>query len=916
MRKIKVLEMVRQIAPTVDSPGVTADEVAEAAGILRHNASADLNELVREGLLRKSGGRPVRFGLKSIADDVRHTDTKFPDSQYRTVARPDPAAERPASSERLLDQVIGAKGSLRAAVEQLKAAVLYPPHGLPVLLLGPTGSGKSYLAEKMYFYAAKSGRLVPNAPFNVLNCADYAANPQLLLAQLFGYVKGAFTGADQTTAGLVAQSDNGVLFLDEIHRLPPEGQEMLFLLMDRGVYRMLGDGATQRRVSVRLIAATSEDARSLLLKTLLRRFPVVLTLPDVNARPLEERLALIEYFLAEEAARIGVPISVSPLVLVALMTFHASGNVGELHSAVLLGCAKAFLNYVASAGKPEYMMLVVTHLSPQIQLEYLRGHQDSLKVEQLIGVEDRLYMPMPNGYGSGGQSPEQRKDDLYTDFNRRMSDYLGSSLEQDEVQRLIQIDADYYLRRLLRHVKGAHTLPERLLEVVAGFVEEAGKELGCVFEPEVTTGIALHLASLSRTEPFDAEAMLELTAHCSREFGVVRQLSSRLEEGLETRLTHGQTSFLALFLAAHKRVAETERVKVLVIAHGDHTATSMAEVANELLYEKKVKAIDMPLSQSLESTLQIAAQRIKEMGKIKGVLLLVDMGSLTGFGAALERMTGIPVAVIPLVTTAAIVEAARLADNGQMKLAQMVEAVKQIYDFDIAFPLPEGKRLIITTCLTGEGTARKLAAFINEALPADLRSTVLVQAVDLDNGSEISGLYVEGWRGTVIAAVGTVNPHLPGVAFIGMDQILFGSGMKTLLELTAEGQPAADDADGLSKEEAILLASKFVTDYIDSKDGQLYVSGAIAALEQLEQTVGSSLRTSLAVRWVIHLSFALERIVTGGSVMECSELDYLEQHHQLLLNTIQTAVSRTCHCLSEPLPRSEIGYLALIVLPE
>lgn len=68
-----------------------------------------------------------------------------------------------------------------------------------------------------------------DAPFKSFNCADYYNNPQLLMSQLFGYAKGAFTGADQDHEGLVEKADGGVLLLDEVHRLPPEGQEMLFI---------------------------------------------------------------------------------------------------------------------------------------------------------------------------------------------------------------------------------------------------------------------------------------------------------------------------------------------------------------------------------------------------------------------------------------------------------------------------------------------------------------------------------------------------------------------------------------------------------------------------------------------------------------------------------------------------------------
>ncbi|NRX13523.1 transcriptional regulator with AAA-type ATPase domain [Clostridium beijerinckii] len=82
----------------------------------------------------------------------------------------------------------------------------------------------------MYQYSKYIKKLPEDAPFVVFNCADYANNPQLLLSYIFGHIKGAFTGADKEKEGIVEKADGGILFLDEIHRLPPEGQEMIFYL--------------------------------------------------------------------------------------------------------------------------------------------------------------------------------------------------------------------------------------------------------------------------------------------------------------------------------------------------------------------------------------------------------------------------------------------------------------------------------------------------------------------------------------------------------------------------------------------------------------------------------------------------------------------------------------------------------------
>ncbi len=112
----------------------------------------------------------------------------------------------------------GHDGSLRKPIEQMKTALFYPNGGLPLLITGDSGTGKSYMAELMHEFAIAQGLLAPDAPFVSFNCAQYASNPELLAANLFGYVKGAFTGAQSDKAGAFEAANGGMLFLDEVHR--------------------------------------------------------------------------------------------------------------------------------------------------------------------------------------------------------------------------------------------------------------------------------------------------------------------------------------------------------------------------------------------------------------------------------------------------------------------------------------------------------------------------------------------------------------------------------------------------------------------------------------------------------------------------------------------------------------------------
>ena len=103
----------------------------------------------------------------------------------------------------------------------------------------------AYTRKKWFFEKSKvsqqEGVINKGAHFVVLNCADYANSPELLSSVLFGYKKGAFTGAYTDKIGLVDQADNGYLFLDEVHRLSRKSQEKLFVLLDSGKFYPLGE---------------------------------------------------------------------------------------------------------------------------------------------------------------------------------------------------------------------------------------------------------------------------------------------------------------------------------------------------------------------------------------------------------------------------------------------------------------------------------------------------------------------------------------------------------------------------------------------------------------------------------------------------------------------------------------------------
>jgi two-component system response regulator HydG len=203
------------------------------------------------------------------------------------------------------------------------------PTDVPLLLLGETGTGKGLLARTLHTLSPRSAR-----PFVTVNCA---ALPEALLeSELFGHVRGAFTGATTDRPGLFVEADGGTLFLDEIGEMSPALQAKLLHALEMGRVRPVGAGR-EKTVDVRLVSATHRDLRERIAQgsfreDLLYRLEVVsVEIPPLRLRR-EDIPALLEHFLAEARARhTSAKVRELSADLVAfLLEYRWPGNVREL----------------------------------------------------------------------------------------------------------------------------------------------------------------------------------------------------------------------------------------------------------------------------------------------------------------------------------------------------------------------------------------------------------------------------------------------------------------------------------------------------------------------------------------------------------------------------------------------------------
>ncbi len=235
--------------------------------------------------------------------------------------------ERPPASTRE-----GMVGSSPAHLEMLRELDVAASSDAPVLIVGPSGSGKELVAQTVHRRSARRAK-----PFVPVNAA--AVPTDLVEAEFFGFERGAFTGAHETRDGLFRQAHRGTLFLDEVTEMPLSVQPKLLRVIEEGQVRRVGSSRAEA-VDVRLVAATNRDpleavAGGHLREDLLYRLDVLRVDVPPLSRRREDIPALVEHFAAGAAQRYRVAVpSFQPGAVQVLTDRPWPGNVRELRNVV------------------------------------------------------------------------------------------------------------------------------------------------------------------------------------------------------------------------------------------------------------------------------------------------------------------------------------------------------------------------------------------------------------------------------------------------------------------------------------------------------------------------------------------------------------------------------------------------------
>ncbi|MFL8756543.1 sigma 54-interacting transcriptional regulator [Clostridioides sp. GD02376] len=625
-KKDKVMEVLKALYRE-NGKGITANRLSEKTGIARNNISTYLNQLFNEGMVTKIKGKPVYYVPANVSINEEELLDIEKEIKIETKIKKDS-----------FETLIGKTQSLRPIIEKCKVAMLYPTNGLHTIIYGETGVGKSMIARYMYDYSIDSGIREDKAPFITFNCADYANNPQLLMGHVFGVEQGAYTGAESSRKGLLEIANGGILFLDEIHRLPAEGQEMLFTFIDKGTFKRLGDATKERESEVLIICATTENPTSTLLDTFNRRIPMKIEIPSLRNRTMIERLELVKNFFKQESKSISISIKVHREIIKSLLLYDCKNNVGQLQNDIKLAVANGYLRYKINNKEPIYIEKKYFDKSiNEVNDDY---RDKSIKADEVIthGIEFFLFTP----FG----------EEEIINYNMNIINTVNSNLNES-------VEMNIADNSLFNDVKF-----KNMCKVIRQIIKE-DEEIN--INESIFRSMAIYIKNvLDKNNSTNNIDLNQIRRNNRSEFRTALKIVGIIENEFDLFLSIETVAYITLFIVQAKQDEQNKimnNFNIIVTMHGETTASSMVKAVSDIIGECNAISFDMKLDKSYERVI-IDFKRLINNIDNKDILLFTDMGSLNSFDEIIKNEKKCDVRVVPMVTTLTVLEAVQKANMG------------------------------------------------------------------------------------------------------------------------------------------------------------------------------------------------------------------------------------------------------------
>ena len=733
--KEKVYDFIRLHDNGEQNGGVSTVYIAEAMDLQRTNVSSILNQLVMEGRVQKTNGRPVLYGINRVGN---------------------------GGNGDCFSDLFGHDGSLKQAVQLAKAAVLYPEKTLNSMIVGPRGTGKSRLAKRMYQFALEQEVIPVNSPYLPVDCHDYASNENLA----------------EELAEVWKKAENGVVFLDNIQFLSSRARKALLEYIQ----------SKERNYSV-VVSCTE---RSQLPDEFLAEFPIQIELPALSERPLSERLEMVKHLLSKEAARIQRTLVIRGDLMRCLLLYECEANYYQLKGDIKIGCANAYIREYRSK---EEIQLFASDFANTVRKGFLRYRMHRKEIDELVSFEqsytfDGTTVSVTEPAKDSLYEKLNRKATALSDTGFE-EDEINLILSA-EVERSF----GEYQKNLVQEVGNKNQLEVlvdgKLIQMVEQFLQTAEAKLDRRFSNSVFYGLCLHINAVisGNREPgqLDKKQIADILSYHKKEYMLSAELAENLAKEYEMELPMDEVILITMFLCfQNEEIPQGGKTVILYAFYGEGIATAIVKTITGMTQWDNVFSFELAYEKASAETYESLKEYIASIHQGKGVLVVYDSCFLTEMLTEIEEELGILIRQIPMPVTTVGIELARRTlteDNPDRVLRHAVKNIGTIGAYS--------KNYIVTLCTTGKGGAEELKRYIERY--GQLKDTEVIPMSVADR-EVLSGEFKKLMRNGVIACVvGTFDPQLFSIPFISISEVfsIKKENLPQLLRLEKEAKARID----------------------------------------------------------------------------------------------------------------------------
>lgn len=869
----------------------TAYEVSKELNISRALASQYLNELTKEGAVIKINSRPAYFLDRKTLEEAHGVSLSF--NSYLSISELKQALAKGNKGKHDFEKLIGSSSGLSYEVEQCKAAVKYPPRGLPILITGQNGTGKGFLASLTFEYAQNNGILTSKSTFQRFCCSEYEDAQQALDA-LFGLEGSADPHESQ---GALRRADGGILYLSDVQFLGREAQDKLAQLLDTGGYNTADQTEAMRESSARLILSSCEEPETHLSKRLLRRLPVVIHMPALSDRPVEEREQLILRFFCQESERMKKEIFISNRVFDTLLQYEFPANIEQLKNCIQSSCANALVQQEA---QQDELLIYLYHLP-----EYLMV---TARVDGRYSDEQRSMMNVRSfGKDTIAQTVGQYYDSILSEYDA----YCSNHCDQDTLLRkLTQIFNDYsdYLVFSKRFANAKIDAIERVMETVFGVMSDKYYlQLPGHFNYVFSRCLYLQMRLNAPDQDERVAGCLNLLLRLfPKEALLAEEISRMIEQSLDVSINGFSQLLLVLGLRQYSQDVRMDAIRGIIICHGYSTASSIADVVNRLTGSRVFEAIDMPIDISVQ---EIAVRFKKYVNYVPGpkdVILLVDMGSLEDMNILLSGQTDLNLGIINNVSTRLALDVGcKIQNHTPMREILEIACSGHVSTYKL-MERQKKKAAVLFVSEAGVSVARKMAELFYNSLPRQIEVEFLgydyLSLKHAEELAELKGKY------DILFVSGTANPELKDVVFIPMEDIISFREIERINRMLSLYMQE-DDLQAFHQRLLKNFSLQNVVQNLTILNADKVLDLVNIGLDQMQKMMRRKFSAQTIIGLNIHISCLIERLVTKTPIETYTDQAAFEQEQKEFIEMVRKAFREVSTHYKVEFPISEIAYI-------